>query len=287
MPGKFSSEEINSPDLYLCMLTINAEETATILTNFISDYTSNAGRKRVVIGLSGGIDSSVVATLAVRALGKEHVHTLFLPDISTPLEDFEHARLMAKTLDISYDTIDLSPMIHTITNICGEMDEISLGNVKARLRMMFLYQVANTSDALVCGTSNKTELLIGYYTKYGDGGSDILPIGDLYKTQVYQLAEYLEIPEEIRTKPPTAGLWKGQTDEDELGISYGKLDRILYGIERKMEVPRIADTAEVEEKDVLRIYEMVSTTEHKRLFPVIPKVGFRTVGIDWRFPLKL
>ena len=247
------------------MLTINAEETATILTNFISDYTSNAGRKRVVIGLSGGIDSSVVATLAVRALGREHVHTLFLPDVSTPLEDFEHARLMAKTLDISYDTIDLSPMIHTITNICGEMDEISLGNVKARLRMMFLYQVANTSDALVCGTSNKTELLIGYYTKYGDGGVDLLPLGGLYKTQVWELARELGVPQEVIDRPPTAGLWPGQTDEGEMGITYRELDRVLRAI-------AAGDTEGIEPDTLNKVQEMIRRSAHKRAMPPIFQV---------------
>ena len=114
-----------------------------------------------------------------------------------------------------------------------------------------------------------------------------MPIGDLYKTQVYQLARYLEIPEEIIKKPPTAGLWKGQTDEDELGIKYEKLDIILYGIERQMDKKRISEMAGVEESEVERVYEMVSRTEHKRRLPPVPKIGFRTVGIDWRFPLKL
>ncbi len=269
------------------MLKIDEKEVAKTIINFIKEYTQKAGRNKVIIGLSGGIDSSVVAKLAVMALGNENVYALFLPDVSTPLEDFEHSRLMAKMLDINYKTIDLSPMIHSVTNVCEEMNEIALGNVKARLRMIFLYQAANVNNALVCGTSNKTELLTGYYTKYGDGGSDFMPIGDLYKTQVYQLAKYLEIPEEIIKKPPTAGLWKGQTDEDELGITYDKLDRILYGIERQMSIEEIAKIAEVEESEVLRIYEMVSKMEHKRRLPPIPKIGFRTVGIDWRFPLKL
>ena len=269
------------------MLSINAEEVTAIITTFIREYTGNAQRNKLIVGLSGGIDSAVTATLAVRALGKEAVHALFLPDVSTPLDDFEHFRLMAKKLGISFETIDLSPMIHVLNNACDEMDEIALGNVKARLRMMFLYQRANTSSALVCGTSNKTELLIGYYTKFGDGGSDIIPLGDLYKTQVYQLARHLEIPDAIIEKPPTAGLWKGQTDEKELGITYEKLDKILYSIERQMKHDEIAAQVDLTSKDVERIYTMVSTTEHKRMSPVIPKLGFKTVGMDWRFPLKL
>ncbi len=269
------------------MLEINEKETVKIIINFIKEYTEKAGINRVVIGLSGGIDSSVVAKLATMALGNENVYALFLPDISTPLEDFEHSRLIAKLLNISYKVIDLSPLIHTIVNICGGMNEIVLGNVKARLRMILLYQFANARKALVCGTSNKTELLVGYFTKYGDGASDFLPIGDLYKTQVYKIAKYLEIPEEIIKKPPTAGLWKGQTDEGELGITYDKLDLILYGIERGMDIKKISNLSGIDEKEVRRIYEMVSKTEHKRRLPPIAKIGFRTVGIDWRFPLKL
>lgn len=269
------------------MLKINEKETVNIITNFIKEYVKKSGADKVVIGLSGGIDSAVVAKLATISLGNKSVHSLFLPDISTPLIDFEHARIMAKNLEISYKVIDLSPIIHSITDTCDGMDEITLGNIKARLRMIFLYQIANSKNALVCGTSNKTELLTGYFTKYGDGASDLIPLGDVYKTQVYQIAKYLEIPEEIIEKKSTAGLWKGQTDEDELGISYEKLDKILYGIERKMEIKKIAEVSEVEEKEVLRIYEMIKKTEHKRRYPPIPKIGFRTVGIDWRFPLEL
>ncbi|MEM1514238.1 MAG: NAD+ synthase [Candidatus Thermoplasmatota archaeon] len=267
------------------MLNINEEEALDIILNFIRDYREKSEREKIVIGLSGGVDSSLVAKLATMAIGKENVHSIFLPDVSTPLEDFEHSRVMAKSLGISYKVIDLSPMIHSITNACGEMDEITLGNIKARLRMIFLYQFANSKNALVCGTSNKTELMIGYFTKYGDGASDILPIGDLYKTQVYQLARYVGIPEEILKKPPTAGLWKGQTDEKELGISYEKLDKILYGLERQKSFEEISKIAEVSIEEVKRIYGMVKKTEHKRKFPVIPKISFRTIGIDWRVPL--
>ena len=269
------------------MLEIDAEGVSRVIVNFIKEYMEKCGRRKLVLGLSGGIDSAVMAKLAVMAAGNENVHAIFMPDVSTPLEDFEDARMMAKELDIDYKTIDLSPMIHFITNACGEMDEVALGNIKARLRMIFLYQAANSLGALVCGTSNKTEILLGYFTKYGDGGSDFMPIGDLYKTQVYMLAKHLGIPENIIEKPPTAGLWKGQTDEKEIGLPYGKVDAILYGIERKMDMESISELADVSVDEVKRIYAMVEKNEHKRRFPAIPKIGFRTVGIDWRFPLKL
>jgi len=269
------------------MLKINEEEVVTEITQFIKEYAEKAGKNRIVIGLSGGIDSSLIAKLASISIGNENVFTIFLPETATPLNDFEHSRMIAKNLNVSYEIIDISSIIHSLVSHEEEINRIALGNIKARIRMVYLYKYANKIDALVCGTSNKTELLLGYFTKYGDGGSDFMPIGDLYKTQVYQIARYLKLPEEIINKPPTAGLWKGQTDEKELGLSYEKIDKILYGIETKMELKKIADFAGVDIKEVERIYEMVRKNEHKRRLPPIPKVGFKTVGIDWRFPLQM
>ncbi|KAA0001719.1 MAG: NAD+ synthase [Thermoplasmata archaeon] len=269
------------------MLEIDPEETTTIIVEFIRTYTEQAGKKSLVIGLSGGVDSAVVAKLATLALGKKNIHALFLPELSTPLKDFEHTSLIANELDLNYETIDISPLIYSIRRVCKhELNEIALGNIKARFRMLLLYEEANTRNSLVCGTSNKTELLIGYFTKYGDGGSDIMPIGDIYKTQVYQLAEYLNIPDVIIKKAPTAGLWKGQTDEGELGISYEKLDKILYGLEQKLPINLIAEMAGVDENEVKRIQGMRKRTEHKRRLPLIPKIGKRTVGWDWRSPVQ-
>ena len=267
------------------MLEINEKEVVDIITRFIRKYVEKAGKKRVVIGLSGGIDSSVVLKLAVMALGKENVFSIFLPEAATPLDEFEHSRLMAKITGVNYRMIDISQIVHSIVGK-DEMDKIALGNIKARIRMIYLYKYANMLNALVCGTSNKTELLLGYFTKYGDGGSDFMPIGDLYQTQVYQIARYLEIPEEIINKPPTAGLWKGQTDEEELGLPYEKIDRILYGMERKRNMDEIAKIAGVDIKDVERIFNMVRKNEHKRKTAIVAKIGFKTVGIDWRYPLQ-
>jgi len=267
------------------MLQIDEEEIVKIITTFIREYVEKAGKKRVIIGLSGGIDSSVVLKLSVDALGKENVFSIFLPDISTPLHEFEHSRLMARITGANYKIMDISEIVHSIVGK-NELDKITLGNIKARLRMIYLYRHANALNALVCGTSNKTELMLGYFTKYGDGGCDFMPIGDLYKTQVYQIARYLEIPEEIIKKPPTAGLWKGQTDEEEIGLPYDKIDKILYGIERRRKIDEIARIADVEIKDVERILDMVRKNEHKRKLPVVAKIGFKTVGIDWRYPLQ-
>lgn len=269
------------------MLKIDPERTAESIVEFIRSYTENAGVKSVVIGLSGGLDSAVVTKLASLSLGQENVHALFMPELSTPIDDFEHVRLISSTFGVEYETIDISPLIHSIRKVYPHsMDEITLGNIKSRLRMLLWYGYSNLKNSLVCGCSNKTELLIGYFTKYGDGGSDFMPIGDLYKTQVYQLAKYLEVPEPILEKAPSAGLWKGQTDEQELGISYEKLDKILYGIERKMAVEKIAMLADVSESEVLRVKEMRRISQHKRSMPLIPKVGLRTVALDWRSPVQ-
>jgi NAD+ synthase len=203
------------------------------------------------------------------------------------MEDFEHVRLVSQEFGIDYETIDISPLIHSIRKVYPyEMDEIALGNIKSRLRMLLWYVYSNVKKSLVCGCSNKTELLIGYFTKYGDGGSDFMPIGDLYKTQVYQLAEYLGIPEPIINKPPSAGLWKGQTDEKELGISYEVLDKILYGLERKMPVQKIAIIADTDKNEIARIQSMRKISQHKRNIPLIPKIGLRTIGLDWRSPVQ-
>ena len=268
------------------MLKINEEEVVNVITNFIKSYVEKAGKSRIVIGLSGGIDSCIVSKLAVMAIGKENVFAIFLPETATPLHEFEHSRLMARKLGLRYNSIDISSIVHSII-AKDKLNEITLGNIKARVRMVYLYKYANMLNALVCGTSNKTELLLGYFTKYGDGGADFLPIGDLYKTQVYELARYLKLPEEIINKPPTAGLWKGQTDEKELGLPYEKIDRILYGIERKFDFNKIAEIADVDVGEVKRIYEMVRKNEHKRRSPIVAKIGFKTVGIDWRFPLQM
>jgi len=266
------------------MLKINEEETTKVIKNFIRDYLKKAGKSRVVIGLSGGIDSSLVLKLATLSIGKENVFAFFLPETATPLNDFEHSRLMARLTGVNYKIIDISSIVHSIVDK-ENLDKVTIGNIKARIRMIYLYKYANMLDALVCGTSNKTELLLGYFTKYGDGGADFLPIGDLYKSQVYMLARHLEIPEEIIKKPPTAGLWQGQTDEEELGLPYEKIDKILYGIERKRGFEEIAEMAGVELKEVERIYEMVKKNEHKRRLAIIPKIGFKSIGTDWRFPL--
>lgn len=200
------------------------------ISNWIKRKVKEAGAIGGVIGLSGGLDSAVVAVLAKKAL-KDNVLGVILPCYSEP-EDIEDAYLIANTFNIKTEKIILDSVYDEITKILPKGDKISLANIKARLRMIVLYYFANKLNYLVIGTGNKSELAIGYFTKYGDGGVDILPLGGLLKTQIFELAKKIGIPEKIINKKPSAGLWKNQTDEEEIGISYPDLDRAIIAIER-------------------------------------------------------
>lgn len=268
-------------------IPFNEEEATTVITDFINNYVEKAGAKGVVVGLSGGVDSAVVTVLCQKALGKERVHCLFLPETTTPEKDKEHYRILVEKFDLKNKSMDISGLVEKIKKEgLVEPDEKTLANVKARVRMLLLFEYANVNNCLVCGTSNKSELLIGYFTKYGDGGVDIQPIGDLYKTQVFKLAEHLSIPREIISKPPTAGLWFNQTDEKEIGLPYSVLDQILFGLELKLSLEKIAEGIPTSMENVVRIKKMRVKTQHKRRTPLIPKIGVRTVGLDWRSPVQ-
>jgi NAD+ synthase len=269
-------------------LSIDVKEVSIVISDFIKTYVKNSNSKGVVIGLSGGIDSAVTAVLCKKVLGKNDTICVFLPDESSPESDRKHFTQIVKKFDLHYFEEDITKTISKISDNCLiKPDKYALANIKARARMIILFEYANMKNLLVCGTSNKSEILVGYFTKYGDGGVDIMPIGDLYKTQVRQLANFLKIPKEIISKPPTAGLWKGQSDEQEHKLSYEKLDMVLVGLERKMDLSKIAKIVNIKKTEIERIRKMRIVSQHKRRAALIPKIGLRTPGYDWRSPIVI
>jgi NAD+ synthase len=230
-------------------------KTAERISTWIKERVEEAGAEGVVLGMSGGIDSSVVAALAKRGLG-DRVLGLIMPCHSNPT-DVEHARLVATKLGIETEYVDLTPVSDGLLEALPPGDRMSAGNLKARLRMAVWYYFANSRNYLVAGAGNKSEIMTGYFTKYGDGGVDILPLGDLLKAQVRELARELGIPEEIITKSPSAGLWEGQTDEGEMEITYEELDKVLVAIES-------GDTSECSQEALARVRTMMAASQHKR-----------------------
>ncbi len=236
-------------------------EKQTVIISFIQQH---VGDKHAVLGISGGIDSAVVAYLAVEALGKERVHGYSLPSSTNADEDTTLGSLVATELDIAHEVIALDPIVKAFSSQADFIEnDYTIGNLKARIRMSLLYAKANSISGLVLGTGNKTEETIGYFTKYGDGGVDILPIGDLYKHEVRALAAELGIPQSIIDKKPTAGLWEGQYDEDEIGMTYENLDAILEAIEKN------EDLSSLNQDDVQKVQAMIASSEHKRHLPPV------------------
>ena len=252
------------------------------IARFLRHHVRAAGREGVVVGLSGGIDSALVARVARDALGAERVLGVLLPDAAFPGELLGETERYAEGLGIAHRTLGLGPAEAAVADLVPPgSDRLARGNSRARLRMVVLYALAREHHRLVVGTGNKSELLLGYFTKFGDGGCDLLPIGDLYKTQVRAWAETLELPTAVRERVPSAGLWEGQTDEGELGLSYERIDRVLFGLEQLGTPEEVAEASGEELSTVLGLVERMAANRHKRLGPPVAKVGLRTVGIDW------
>lgn len=273
------------------------EALAERSAQFIRDRVAEAGADGVVVALSGGVDSTTTATLAVEALGRERVYGLVMPTDASSDTNIADARDVVWNLEINFRTVDLQPLLekfvgemakkYELRRRPGEASSIrtfdlappaavedratAKGNAAARLRMTAAYYEANTTDRLVCGTGNRTELLLGYFTKYGDGGADLLPLGDLYKTEVRELARALGVPERIVQKPPTAGLLEGQTDAGELGATYDTIDAVLRRLVDEGEsVERAAEALGVDRDTVARFAEMHANAAHKRAPPPTP-----------------
>jgi len=264
-------------------LKIDTSLVAELLAGFIRDEVRKVGFERVVVGLSGGVDSAVSAFLATRALGKENVVAVMMPYKSSVPESLADAKLAAEQLGLSYRVVEITPMVDAYFSLFPDADILRRGNMMARQRMTVLFDHSAMLKALVLGTSNKTELLLGYGTLYGDMACSLNPIGDLYKTQVWQLAEYLEVPERIRKKPPTADLWAGQTDEGELGFTYAEVDRLLFYMVDKRYTSEELEAVGFTKDFVARVRQRIQSTQFKRRLPLIAKVSQRTVDRDFRY----
>lgn len=268
-------------------------EVREVITASIRNRVEKVGLQGAVVALSGGIDSSLVLKLSAEALGPDRVLALLMPEMGvTPDRDLQDARELVRLLGVPHREIPINDAVEWFAQFLpGSPEEgafrMALANVKPRIRMILNYFFANLESRLVVGTSNKTELLLGYGTKYGDMAADIYPIGDLYKTQVWQLAEFVGIPTDIVRKAPTAGLWKGQTDEAELGYTYEQMDRVLYAlVDLELSIREAATFLNLPEEAVRDIFHRVRTSEHKRKIPTITRISRMCLDKDWRYPVE-
>ncbi len=264
-------------------LLLNTSMVRDLLTRFLRDETSSAGFSKVVVGLSGGVDSALVTTLAANALGAKNVLALIMPHRMSNPQSVNDAAMLAKSLNVGAETVDITPMVDAYCEAHKVRDNMRRGNVMARARMIVLYDYSARESALVAGTSNKTEIMLGYGTLHGDMASALNPLGDLYKTQVWQLAEAVGVPESIVRKKPSADLWKGQTDEGEMGFSYKDVDRLLYYMIDERRKDEELSKLGFAKPFIEKVRTMVRKSQFKRRPPVIAKVSYRTVNVDFRY----
>ncbi len=247
-------------------------EDADALTGFIRDTVAAAHAKGAVVGISGGVDSAVVAKLCADALGGENVMCVFMPTAVTPGEDYIQTKAMCKEWNIRYKAIGIQEPVDVFSGmlLTGKEAPLERGNIMARCRMIVLYDRAKKENYLVVGTTNRSELLMGYMTKFGDGAEDVMPMYNLYKTQVWEMAEIVGVPKEIIDKVPTAGLWEGQTDESEMGITYLALDRALNVMEQGGSDADMAAAADIPESKAAELREQVARMSHKHSPAIVP-----------------
>lgn len=269
------------------VLRIDEKRVCEMLTRFIHDEVYTPGLSKAVLGLSGGLDSALVAALATKALGPTNIHAVFTPFRTSAASSLIDARAVATRLGIALEVREITTQIEAYFASEGGIDKVErlrVGNKCARERKAIEYDLSKLHQALVLGTSNKTELLLGYGTVYGDLGCALNPVGDLYKTQVRALARYLDVPESVITKAPSADLWVGQTDESELGLTYEQVDVLLYHLVDRRVRPDALITAGFDERTLNRVLQLIRRNHFKRVMPPIAKVSLRTVGQDFLYP---
>jgi NAD+ synthase len=263
-------------------------EVETKILRFIKDYVRKSKMDGVVVGLSGGVDSCTSAALSALAIGGKQVQALMLFEKETRNpEDIRHAKLVAKQYGLNAQMCDITDTLGAFYRSIPSFDladKLCKGNVKARTRMIYFYYYANKMNLIVCGSSDKSETMMGYFTKWGDVAADIWPIMDLYKTQVRRLAEHIGISKKIARKPSSPALWPGQAAENELGIKYEQLDLILYGLEHFLKVEEIAERLRLKRELVEKVKRRWLSSEHKRRMLLTAKLEYRTVGWDFRLP---
>jgi NAD+ synthase len=268
------------------VLDLNLTETENRIQRFIKDYLDDMGAKGMVVGVSGGVDSCTVAALSSKAIGGDKVLGLMLPEKETrSAQDIAHAKLVARKFHFKTEKIDITAPLEALYGsmaLYDPSDKLSKGNVKARTRMICLYYYANRLGRLVCGSSDKSETMMGYFTKWGDVAADLWPIMDLYKTQVRKVARHMGFPREVAEKPSSPALWPNQLAEDELGMKYEQLDLILYGLEHFMKPDEIAVQLQIKEGIVDKIKRRWLSAEHKRRMLLTAKLEYRTIGTDFR-----
>lgn len=266
-------------------------ETVERIIRFLKTHAERTRARYLIVGMSGGLDSSVVAALCSKAVGGRKTMGFCIPEIETRNPtNVRDAEEIARKFGITIRVVDISPATEAVAHVLQRRRKgriVPWGNVKARLRALILYYYANLNNGLVVGTGDKSEIMLGYFTKYGDGACDIQPLADLYKTSLRQLARYLQLPSRIYSKPSSPELWPGQTAEKELGLDYEKIDVILWGLERWMSPSEISGILPIPISIVERIRRRWLLSEHKRRPPLAMKLGFRTPGLDLRVPSSL
>jgi NAD+ synthase len=264
-------------------LKINTDIARKMLTGFIADEIAKTGLRRAVMGLSGGIDSALSAYLSAEALGADNVLAVRMPYRTSSADSLSDADAVIESLGIQSLTVPITEMADPLINRFSDMSNTRKGNIMARLRMTILYDQSVAFGGLVMGTSNKTEILLGYSTIYGDSGVALQPIGDLFKTQIRQLSAALGLPESVRQKAPSADLWEGQTDEGELGYTYAEVDKVLFLlVDERYTVDEVVDEG-FERAFVEKVWRRVKINHYKRTMPNIAKLSRRTVGHDFLY----